>query len=409
MKIRYVISLTVLLSAIFCLFLYNFLATNGLPLRERVIQYNPANSSKNKVYVLLEKHKEKQWDEHSNMCGFELDCYIHNENSCLSVTDWEVTFLVPKRTYIDSNPWSAVFELHEVNENGVLTARQFNKNEIQPRINKITDFNAKPQSTFFFGCIMHAPRNWPPEGTITTIKYTPVLQINLMRYSIIIPIFLVMIITSSLTYIVVTYIRDIQQKQSDLQNREFISSALKVFANTIEAKDHYTKGHSERVAVYSREIAKKLGLSRQEQENIYYCAILHDVGKIGIPDSVLNKNGRLTEEEYGIMKTHTLVGGEIFRSFKYIPGIDSAVRHHHEWFDGSGYPDKLVGEAIPLYARIICVADSFDAMTTNRVYRQAFPIEVVRSELEKRSGSQFDPRIASIMIKMIDELPIGQP
>ena len=112
MKIRYVISLTVLLSAIFCLFLYNFLATNGLPLRERVIQYNPANSSKNKVYVLLEKHKEKQWDEHSNMCGFELDCYIHNENSCLSVTDWEVTFLVPKRTYIDSNPWSAVFELH---------------------------------------------------------------------------------------------------------------------------------------------------------------------------------------------------------------------------------------------------------------------------------------------------------
>lgn len=180
-------------------------------------------------------------------------------------------------------------------------------------------------------------------------------------------------------------------------------ASMQTLAKTVDAKDRYTKGHSERVAKYSREIAKRLGYSKKEQKNIYYVGLLHDVGKIGIPDSIINKPSKLTDEEYDVIKTHPGIGADILEDIKEIPNIAIGARFHHERFDGKGYPDGLKGEQIPLIARIIGVADAYDAMTSNRSYRNAMDQGFVRGEILRNKGIQFDPEIADIMITMIDE------
>lgn len=171
----------------------------------------------------------------------------------------------------------------------------------------------------------------------------------------------------------------------------------------IDAKDAYTNGHSNRVAEYSREIARRMGKSDTEVNDIYYAAMLHDVGKIGIPGEIINKPGRLTDEEFDIIKSHTVKGAKILESISEMPGLSVGARWHHERYDGRGYPNGLKGEDIPETARIICVADCYDAMSSNRSYRKALPQEIVRAEIEKGKGTQFDPAIADIMLKMIDE------
>ena len=174
-------------------------------------------------------------------------------------------------------------------------------------------------------------------------------------------------------------------------------------ASTIDAKDKYTNGHSVRVAEYSKMIAKQLNLSRQVQDDIYYMGLIHDIGKIGVPDEIINKTSRLTDEEYAIIKTHTTIGGEILEKMSEMPDIALGARYHHERFDGKGYPEGLKGEQIPMVARIIGVADAYDAMTSNRSYRKALPQEVVRSEIVKGIGTQFDPIFAEVMLKIIDD------
>ena len=174
-------------------------------------------------------------------------------------------------------------------------------------------------------------------------------------------------------------------------------------SSAVEAKNPYTNGHSMRVADYSREIAKRMGKSVQEQDQIYYMGLLHDVGKIGIPDEIINKTDRLTDEEFAIIRRHPLIGADILRNVSEMPALSTGTRGHHERYDGKGYPDRLKGEQIPLEARIIAVADSYDAMTSRRSYRDILPQDVVRSEIEKGKGTQFDPQITDIMLAMIDE------
>ena len=178
---------------------------------------------------------------------------------------------------------------------------------------------------------------------------------------------------------------------------------VQTLSGAIDAKDKYTNGHSTRVAEYSREIAKRFGKSEEDQENIYMLGLLHDVGKIGIPDDIINKTSRLTDEEYAIIKTHTKIGSEILKNITEMPDIVMGARWHHERYDGKGYPDGLAGGAIPEVARIIAVADTYDAMTSRRSYRSTLPQSVVRAEIEKCSGNQFDPAFAAIMLDMIDE------
>lgn len=169
---------------------------------------------------------------------------------------------------------------------------------------------------------------------------------------------------------------------------------------TIGVNDDYTKCHSERVAEYSREIAARHGLSEEEQEIIYIMALLHDIGKIGIPDAVINKPGRLMDVEYEIVKQHPVLGAEILKNIKDVPKLAAVVRSHHERFDGNGYPDGLAGEEIPMEARIIAVAESYDAMTGESCYRTPLSKAEARAEIEKCSGSQFDPVFADIMLQM---------
>ena len=195
--------------------------------------------------------------------------------------------------------------------------------------------------------------------------------------------------------------RGILKRQQEYRN--ITNQALQTIANTIDAKDSYTKGHSVRVAEYSREIARRMGVSHDELENIYYIGLLHDIGKIGIPDNILNKPGKLNDTEYETIKNHTGIGGHILSGFSALPGIDEGAIAHHERIDGKGYPRGIKGEEISKTARIICVADCYDAMASKRAYRDPLSTDYITSEFQKLKGVHFDPEIAAIMIGMIED------
>ncbi|MDB5330095.1 MAG: hypothetical protein JWP03_1246 [Phycisphaerales bacterium] len=173
---------------------------------------------------------------------------------------------------------------------------------------------------------------------------------------------------------------------------------LHSLTSAVDAKDAYTCGHSERVALLSRHLAQRSGLSDHDVEQVYMAGLLHDVGKIGVPESVLQKTGKLTPEEFDQMKKHPEIGARILQDVRQIKQIIPGVLHHHERFDGKGYPAGLAGADIPLMGRIICLADCFDAMTSNRTYRKALPLEVAMIEIRRCSGTQFDPALAEAFL-----------
>ena len=174
-------------------------------------------------------------------------------------------------------------------------------------------------------------------------------------------------------------------------------------SGAIDAKDTYTNGHSTRVAEYSGEIAKRAGFTVKKQNDIYMMGLLHDVGKIGVPDAIINKPARLTEEEFAVIRNHPVMGARILKNIKDFPRLITGARWHHERYDGKGYPDGIAGEEIPLEARIIAVADAYDAMSSRRSYRDVLSQETVRLEIEKGKGTQFDPVMTEIVLGMIDE------
>jgi len=185
--------------------------------------------------------------------------------------------------------------------------------------------------------------------------------------------------------------------------RTIISQALTAIANAIDAKDSYTSGHSARVAAYSVQIAKRMGMDKGFIENLYYIGLLHDVGKIGIPNEIINKPDKLTEEEYSIMKQHTSIGYEILKEITAIQNLTAGAAEHHERWDGSGYQLGIPGESITLEARIIAAADTYDAMSSDRSYRNMLPKDVIVNEFKLFAGKQFDRQIAEIVIEMIEQ------
>ena len=203
-----------------------------------------------------------------------------------------------------------------------------------------------------------------------------------------------------ISFLIIRY-KTRQSLKRQMEYKSITLESLQAIARTIDAKDEYTNGHSIRVSYYSRLIAENMGMQQDEIENIYYIALLHDIGKIAIPDSILNKPGRLTDEEFKIMKSHTTRGARILKGISTIPQIIEGAKSHHERYDGTGYPEGLKGENIPLVARIICCADCFDAMASKRVYKEPFSLDVIIGEFERCSGTQFDPEIAKIVIGMI--------
>ena len=186
------------------------------------------------------------------------------------------------------------------------------------------------------------------------------------------------------------------------ENANLFLHVVEALADAIDAKDAYTNGHSRRVAYYAREIAHRVGYSDKKEKNIYLMGLLHDIGKIGVPDAIINKPARLTDEEYNVIKTHSVMGAKILKNITEMPSLVTGARFHHERYDGKGYPDGLSKEDIPEEARIIAVADAYDAMSSRRSYRGIMAQATVRGEIEKGKGTQFDPVFADVMLAMID-------
>lgn len=197
-----------------------------------------------------------------------------------------------------------------------------------------------------------------------------------------------------------------QKEEIEKRRRQTEKTSLQMIqtlSTTIEAKDEYMRGHSFRVAEYAAMIAEKLGWDATEISNLKDAVYMYDVGKIGIPDAILNKPTSLTEEEYELIKVHTVIGADILKNITIIDHVAEIAKYHHERYDGKGYPDGLAGEEIPIHARIVAVADSYDAMSSKRIYRDALSQEQIRKEIQENRGKQFDPDVADVLLKLMDE------
>ena len=194
--------------------------------------------------------------------------------------------------------------------------------------------------------------------------------------------------------------KQLHDKNEELE-RAYLDT-IGILRQTVEAKDPYTRGHSDRVSEYSVLIGKKLGLDEKTLHILKIGGLFHDIGKIGIPDSILLKESKLSDEEYSQIKNHPMIGVHMLGDAAIFTDILPIVKHHHERYDGRGYPSQLVGEDIPYVARIAAVADTFDAMTSKRSYRDSLPIDIVRAEIERCSGTQFDPNIAKVFLDIMD-------
>ena len=199
---------------------------------------------------------------------------------------------------------------------------------------------------------------------------------------------------------VIKQINEQLSESKELLEKSYLES-IETLRRTVEVKDVYTKGHSDRVAEYSLLIGEKLGFSEDEMKTLRIGALFHDIGKIGIPDSILLKDAKLTEDEYSEIKNHPTIGAHILSNASIFSNIIPIVKHHHERYDGKGYPSKLSGDTIPLFARIVAVADTFDAMTSRRSYRNELNLEYTKQEISNCSGTQFDPVIAKIFLDIL--------
>lgn len=193
-----------------------------------------------------------------------------------------------------------------------------------------------------------------------------------------------------------------EKANASAERMELSMNMLETLAGTIDAKDKYTNGHSLRVSIYATKLAEALGWDEKRISILRYEALLHDIGKIGVPDTILNKPAKLNDTEFALIKSHVVVGSDILRKMVVLPGAAEVARYHHERYDGKGYPDGISGADIPIDARIVCIADSYDAMNSNRIYRKALTPEVIRAELIGGRGTQFDPELLDKFVELLD-------
>ena len=220
--------------------------------------------------------------------------------------------------------------------------------------------------------------------------------------------FIILMIASGILLIVVIIILYFRKKTKVLlrkqaEHKQFIDEMTSVFASCIDMKDSYTNGHSHRVAKYTAMLAKRLGKSDEEVEEMHRIALLHDIGKIGIPDNILNKPGRLTDEEFAVMKSHSSRGYDILKEISIAPELAIGAGYHHERQDGKGYPNGITKDEIPEVAQIIAVADTFDAMYSTRPYRRRMPLEDICAEVKRCSGTQLNEKVVGALLELIDE------
>lgn len=333
------------------------------------------------LYVTMPYSKD--WREPAGRHGVQYDVTIFNSMN-YELTDWVVKIKLPDDVQV-TDSWNIEYTFDEAND--ILTAKSVEYNTL-----------IEAQSVCTFGFILNCKTI--EDLVQVELRVSPILHIY--DFS----LFWVLVFVSCVLFILVLITVVVEIKLSPLRNqriedRNIIEQSMKTFSNFIDAKDPYTKGHSIRVAYYTRELAILLGLSQKEVEKLYYIALLHDVGKLSIPDAILNKPGKLTPEERSIMEAHTTHGARMLEDFTAISGIAEGALYHHEHYDGKGYPKGLVGEDIPFYARIICVADSYDAMSSDRCYRPKLARDVIINELDKNAGKQFDPEVVACMLELM--------
>jgi len=316
--------------------------------------------------------------------GAQYDNTIEN-HSDYDIVNWSVVIAVPERNITIDSCWNGEWDYDKQADIITFTPEE-----------RIATIGAGESQTF--GAVLISNELMDFENvTITGCRYKPITKYFLFW---LILIALVAWATAMIAFLMYLYREEVHRKNSDKLNN-VISQTMSTFANFIDTKDQYTKGHSTRVSYYAQKIAEKIGMSEEEVRDIGYIGLLHDCGKLAIPGEILNKPGKLTEEEFDIMRSHTTNGERVLTEFTAIDGIIDGVLYHHERYDGKGYMAGLAGKDIPLVARIIGVADALDAMSSDRCYRDHLTREVILSELEKNKGAQFDPEIAQIMIDMI--------
>ncbi len=318
--------------------------------------------------------------------GAEYDFTLHN-NLNLEISNWTVELPLTE-DIIPINPdeiWNVSFD--QKPDKLTLTALDYAS-------------VVKGKDVQTFGVIVVGDKWWAPETV--TVSYEKVYQAMEL------PSFFVLMVLTILwgmfmVEAVSVYFTQRKEQLRARQDKQIILQSINTFINFIDAKDPYTQGHSKRVATIAVELARRLGFPEDKIDHIYYTGLLHDAGKISIPDRILKKVGRLTPEEYSVMQQHPDNGGLMLKDFTVVDEIRDGALYHHERYDGKGYPQKLKGEEIPLAGRIICVADSFDAMARDRCYRKHLTAEQILSEFENNSGTQFDPEIVIHMIRMIKD------
>lgn len=332
------------------------------------------------VYFTL--NRSKGWLETSTLHANQYDGTIFN-NCGHEIVDWEFSFKMPFDSSINDS-WNIEYYI----EDGYAHIKPEECISIVE-----TDESAG------FGFIMFS--SYDAEFNDFEILATPLLKLSDYKsYYVLLGVSAIWLLAVVSMFSVDINAR--KYKKERLRDQMIIVQSIKTFIKCIDAKDTYTRGHSARVGYYSKCLARALGMNDEEVNNIYYTALMHDVGKIGIPDGILNKEGKLTDEEREIIKQHTTRGGEILKDFTTLEDITDGALYHHERYDGNGYPAGLKGEAIPFIGRIIAVADAYDAMSTNRCYRAALEHETIISELKNNAGKQFDPGIVEVMLQLIE-------
>ncbi|MDE5966620.1 MAG: HD-GYP domain-containing protein [Lachnospiraceae bacterium] len=358
-------------------------------------------------------------------------------NSSDTITDWKAVVYIPEEMCV-TNTWNGDYEYHQNVNSGNESVQSLDLAEYTMYVINLEHFmtSSGPMVRLYEGDyfvyypdvvsgempIAPKPEDTDKESSVRIgfIMYIPEKNIDYVadfskgeiRYHLHTSIFnsplfwvlcVAMIIWTScflaMIIVKVNLRRLIEQQKRD---EKIIEQTMQTIVNFIEAKDPYTKGHSMRVAQYSKLLAESMGFSEAECKSFYYIALMHDCGKLYIPDNILTKPGKLTDEEYEIMKKHTIFGEELLRDFTIIEDIGMGALCHHERYDGNGYPNGLAGEDIPVIARLICISDAFDAMNSCRCYRKNLTPDVIFNELKNNKGKQFDPVMIDHLLKLIE-------
>ena len=339
-----------------------------------------------RVYFAITK--SNSWSEANDMNLFSYEAILANTTD-KDLKDWCIKLKVPDGTSVE-NIWDCSAYIEE--------------NYLYIKADELVNEKINLKSETHFGILLISENDLTFRSAVITARLCKRLSSNTL--------FIICCIMCAISLIAAIYGFVLQgiiknqaaiTKQRQERDNQIIEQTMKTFSNFIDNKDTYTQGHSTRVAAYAREMAKRMGLDQQAQLTIYYAGLMHDIGKLTIADDVLNKTSRLSTEEWSMIQQHTTNGAMLLKNFTILPEINDAVLYHHERFDGTGYMNRMCGKDIPLVARIVGIADAYDAMNTNRCYRLKFSEERIISELDRCRGKQFDPDIVPYLISMIKD------